>query len=721
MRKHWQRQQQRGASGGQEAVIEGAIQHHGNFAFLLTETPGGSDVFLGGRSLALAMDGDRVQASVRRESSGKLVGSIVRVVKRAHNSLVGVLKHDRKGWAVCPEKGDAPPAFVTGFAPGVKPVEEAFAVLEITRWPTPEAGAAGLVTEIIGDSGDIRARITSLLRARNINETFKKETMAQSAAWGLELRPEQWQGREELFGLPVVTIDGADAKDFDDAVSLERLDGGLVRLGVHIADVSYYVKEKTALDAEAYERATSVYLPDRVVPMLPPSLSNNLCSLVPEQERLTLSIFMDIDSAGKVTRRRMVNTVIRSCRRFTYDEVEELLNGKKVPNVTRQVAEMIKRMGELAGVLNKCRIKRGALDFNLPEYKVVTDAQGMPLKVVLRPRLKSHRLIEEFMLLANESTATELMAAQIPFLHRRHDEPDPEKIKTLAETLGSLGLSAGHLIGGNLHKNIQDVLHQAEGNPIEAIMNSLIVRSMKQAVYSPVSAGHFGIAAKAYCHFTSPIRRYPDLMTHRAIKQLLTGKRLVYSMASLEGAGVHCSERERMAAEAEHKSTDILRAELLKAQVGTEMDGVVTAVTGAGAFVRLGDTGAEGLLRTAGLAPGDEIRVQIAGVDTAKGQIDLAYPKDQMKAAAPGETRRPHAGRPEGRRPDVRRLGARPAERKFGGGRPAGGSGGRSNGGRKGGGRSGGGRSGGAGPSGARPSNQPASNWKPPARKKRRR
>jgi len=709
MRKHWQRQQQRGASGGQEALMEGVIQHHGNFAFLLSETPGGSDVFLGGQGLALAMDGDRVQASVRREPSGKLAGSILKVIKRAHTSLVGILKHDRKGWTLCPEKGDAPPAQVTGFASGVKPVEDAFAVLEVTRWPSTESGAAGKVTEIIGDSSDIRARITSLLRARNINETFKKETLAQSAAWGVELSPANWSGREELFNLPIVTIDGADAKDFDDAVSLETLPGGLLRLGVHIADVSYYVKEKTALDAEAYERATSVYLPDRVVPMLPPALSNNLCSLVPDQERLTLSIFMDIDAAGKVMRRRMVSTVIRSCRRFTYDEVQLLLDGEKVANVTRQVGEIIKRMGELAALLHVTRIKRGALDFNLPEYKVETDAQGMPVKVVLRPRLKSHRLIEEFMLLANESTATELMAAQIPFLHRRHDEPDPEKIKTLAETLGALGLSAGHLLGGDLHKNLQDVIGQAEGNPLEAILNSLIVRSMKQAVYSPVSAGHFGIAARAYCHFTSPIRRYPDLMTHRAIKELLAKTRLTHSMQALEGAGVHCSERERMAADAEHKATDILRAELLRSAVGTEMDGVVTAVTGAGAFVRLGDTGAEGLLRKMGFAPGDEVRVEIAGVDTAKGQIDLALTRtgEGQAPAAAGE-----APRAEGRRPDVRRLGARPAERKFGGGsRP---------GGRSGGGRSGSGRSGGGRP-GSRPSSGPASNWKPPRGKKKRR
>ncbi len=684
------------------------IQHHGNFAFLISETPGGSDVFLGGRGLALAMDGDRVQASVRRESSGKLAGSILKVVKRAHTSLVGVLRQDRKGWALCPEKGEAPPAQVTSFANGVKPAEGAFAVLEVTRWPTPEMGAAGKIIEIIGDSGDIRARITSLLRARGINETFRKETLAESAAWGLELTPANWAGREELFNLPVVTIDGADAKDFDDAVSLERLAGGLVRLGVHIADVSYYVKEKTALDAEAYERATSVYLPDRVVPMLPPSLSNNLCSLVPGQERLTLSVFMDLDPAGKVMNRRMTSTVIRSCRRFTYDEVQELLDGKKVPNVTRPVGEMIKRMGELAAVLHAARIKRGALDFNLPEYKVETDAQGMPLRVVLRPRLKSHRLIEEFMLLANESTATELMKAQIPFLHRRHDEPDPEKIKTLAETLGALGLSAGHLIGGDLHKNLQDVIGQAEGNPLEAILNSLIVRSMKQAVYSPVSTGHFGIAAKAYCHFTSPIRRYPDLMTHRAIKELLAGSKKTHSMSTLEGAGVHCSDRERMAAEAEHKSTDILRAELLRSQVGTEMDGVVTAVTGAGAFVRLGDTGAEGLLRSAGLAPGDEVRVEIAGVDTAKGQIDLAYAqgrRDQAQEAAPSRPQSPGfvERRIGERRAGDRRTGAPKIDvrRLMGGARPA--------------------RHGGKSskPGGSRPS--AGSRWKPPRGKKKRR
>ncbi len=573
----------------------------------------------------MAMDGDRVKARVRRETSGRFCGEIISVVKRAHSSIIGILKHIGGKWTVCPEKGDAPPAQVLGFAADVTPKEGAFGVLEVTRWPTSLACAAGTVTEVLAEEEGFHVRITALLRTLGIKENFPKEVIAQSEAFPLQLEPAQWKGREELFHLAIVTIDGADAKDFDDAVSLEHLDGGMVRLGVHIADVGHYVKQGSSLDKEAYERGTSVYLPDRVVPMLPQALSNNLCSLVPGQPRLTLSVFMDIDHAGKVMRRRMAQTVICSCRRFTYEEVQTLLDGGKVDAVPAPAAEAVKRMGALSSMIYKCRVKRGALDFNLPEYKLETDANGKPLRVVLRPRLHSHRLIEEFMLLANEAIATELMAAKIPFLHRRHDAPDPLKLKLLAETLGELGVPAGSILGGNLQKGLQGILERVAGSPLADIINSLIVRSMRQAVYAPESSGHFGIATRAYTHFTSPIRRYPDLLTHRAVAALLCGTKSAGPAPSLDAAGTHCSERERAATDAERKSVDILRAELFREKVGTAMDGTVTSVTDSGAFIMLGETGAEGLLRGAVLKPGAKVRVLISAVDSAEGKIDLAY------------------------------------------------------------------------------------------------
>ena len=614
MRKHRQR----------ETTIEGAIQHHGRFAFLISEEEGGSDVFLHGRGLRLAMDGDRVEASVKREDDGRLSGEILRVVKRAHDSLVGVLKKTPSGWSIVNEKGDAPPTEVTGFAHNIHPMEGALAVLEIKRWPEENAGAAGFVTELLGAPDDIRARITSLLRARGISEKFPKEVLAQSAALPDKLDPSIWRGREELFDLTIFTIDGADAKDFDDAVSIEPLDAKVTRLGVHIADVAHYVKPGSALDGEAYERGTSVYLPDRVVPMLPPSLSNNLCSLVPDQERLTVSVFMDIDADGKVIKRRLANTVIRSCRRFTYNEVQSLLNEENYSGVPEHLVESVMLMGELADLLYGRRVKRGALDFNLPEYQVKVDAEGKPLDVVLRPRLESHRLIEEFMLLANEAIATELMAAKMPFLHRRHDEPDPDKLKTLAKTLGELGLSAGHLNGGNIHKALQDILRDTQDHPLADIINSLIIRSMKLAVYSPESLGHFGIAAKAYAHFTSPIRRYPDLTAHRAIKALMLGARENHGALPLEKMGEHCSERERAASEAEHKSVDIMRAELFKQNIGKELEGVVTTVIDSGSFILFGNTGTEGMLRVTDLKPGAKVKVIVDTVDTVEGKIGLS-------------------------------------------------------------------------------------------------
>lgn len=624
MKKHWRKHSRAHSAAKSETVVEGVIEHHGRFAFLLSEKEGGMDAFLHGRGLNLAMDGDRVSALVSREPTGRFAGEILKVIKHANTSIVGILKKTPQGWAISPEKGNAPPAQIIDFAHKIIPIEGVFAVLKVTCWPSESQGAAGTIIEVIGEPGDMRARITSLLRARGINEDFPKEVLAMSHALPARIEPSAWHGREQLFHLPVITIDGADAKDFDDAVSIEALDSGLTRLGVHIADVAHFVKPGPVLDKEAYARGTSVYLPDRVVPMLPTALSNNLCSLVPDEERLTVSVFMDINSEGKVIKRRLANTVIRSSRRFTYEEVEAILQGQKAHSVPGAVHEAVMRMGELARVLHRCRVKRGALDFELPEYKVKTDVHGKPLDVALRPRLESHRLIEEFMLLANEAIATELMAAKMPFLHRRHDEPDPLKIKTLAKTLGDMGLSAGHLVGGNTHKALQDIMRQAENHPLADIINSLIVRSMQKAVYSPESRGHFGIAARAYAHFTSPIRRYPDLMAHRAIKALINGKKENPGTLSLAEAGVHCSERERAASESEYKAVDIMRAELFKSRIGTVMEGTVTSVIDSGSFVMCGDTGAEGMLRVTTLKPGTKVKVIIEAVDTAEGKISLS-------------------------------------------------------------------------------------------------
>ncbi|MCK9582609.1 MAG: VacB/RNase II family 3'-5' exoribonuclease [Endomicrobiales bacterium] len=610
---------------------EGKVEHHGRFAFLVSQDQSYSDVFLRGPSLNLAMDGDIVVARTYKEFDGRFSGEIIEVLKHAKTTMVGVLKEFPHGWVIFPESGNSQMVQVNSFAPNIIPKNGILAVVEVSKWPTQTSGAAGVVTELLGDPNNLDVRITKLLRARAINEFFPKNVLEQSKLFPDKLTPELWAGREELFNIKIFTIDGADARDFDDAVSLEQLDGGLVRLGVHIADVAHYVKPGSAIDKEAYLRGTSVYLPDRVVPMLPESLSNGLCSLVPHQERLTMSVFMDIDLHGKVIHRRIANTVIHSVHRFTYDEVEEILNGKKPHALPSGLAEIINKMGELSSILYKHRVTRGALDFDLAEYKVETDKNGKPTRVVLRPRLKSNRLIEEFMLLANEAIATELMAAKYPFLHRRHDEPDPQKIKILAKTLGDMDLSAGHLIGAkSISKVLQDILRQAENHPLSEIINSLIVRSMKQAVYSPESLGHFGIATKAYAHFTSPIRRYPDLMAHRAIKAMLLKVKENHGALSLNEAGLHCSQRERTAAEAEYKAIDLMRAELFKEQIGVEMDAIVTNSIETGSFVFCEQNGAEGMLRYTTLKPGTKIRVVVDSVNIAEGKIDFRLAQKQQ-------------------------------------------------------------------------------------------
>jgi ribonuclease R len=642
--KFWKKHQRKSASGGHSAIIEGVVEQHGNFAFLLSETPGTQDAFLRGPSLSLAMNGDRVKARVRRENGGRFSGEILSVVTRAHETITGTLHCTGNKWVLVADiNSKLGNAQAIAFACEEEPREGAFAVMKVTRWPTAATGPAGTITEIVpGDPKEFTVRITALLRSLDINEKFPPDAAAQAKTFPHDPAPQDWEGREELFNLPVFTIDGADAKDFDDAVSLETLPGGGVRLGVHIAAVSHYVQPGSPLDREAYARATSVYLPDRVVPMLPHELSDNLCSLVPDKPRLTMSIFIDMDHDAKVLRRRMAKTVIRSCRRFTYEEVQSVLDGAEVANVAPEVKASVLRMGKLASALYKKRIARGALDFNLAEYKIETDADGKPLRAVKRERLQSHRLIEEFMLLANEEVAAALSEAKLPFLHRRHDAPDPLKLRTLAQTLGDMGISAGNIKDGG-RKAMQSILDRTQDDPLAPFINSLMVRSMRQAVYAPSSGGHYGIAARYYAHFTSPIRRYPDLVVHRALSALLDGQKRSFCGRQMDAVSVmlggkdkafripqidavaeHCSRQERNAASAEYAAIDIVRAELLVDHVGEVMDGLVTSKIEAGIFVLLGGTGAEGFVRGRDLAPGSSVRVKIERVDTREGKIDLS-------------------------------------------------------------------------------------------------
>ncbi|MFA6004041.1 MAG: VacB/RNase II family 3'-5' exoribonuclease, partial [Elusimicrobiota bacterium] len=483
-------------------------------------------------------------------------------------------------------------------------------------------------------------------------EEFPEAVLAESRAFPDEVSADMGAGRLDLRGLPIFTIDGADAKDFDDAVSLEVIDSLRVRLGVHIADVAHYVRRGTALDAEAAERATSIYLADRVVPMLPPNLSNGLCSLMPSVDRLALSCFMDLDANGNVRFSSLKQSVIRSRRRFTYEEVEAAMQGERVLDVDAQVHESILRMRALAKTLTVRRLRKGALDLNSAEFKVVVDAEGRPQAVVKRPRLASHRLIEEFMLLANETVARTLLARKLPFLSRIHPAPETRKLAVLSAELNKLGVYAPVSLTKTPSTALQIVLQKAVGQPLEDTINMLVMRSLQQASYSNTPGAHFGLASPAYCHFTSPIRRYPDLVTHRAVKAFIQDRPDPSLAQGLKEIAEHCSARERVAAEAERRSVDMLRAQLLQAQVGQVFEGVVSGTAGFGIFVTLLGVGASGLLRGGSAALGSRVRVKLDRVDEGKGELDLSLAGIVRPAEPAPAGLRPGAHKPRYERRD---------------------------------------------------------------------
>lgn len=605
-----------------DRVVEGRIQHHGKFAFLLSESPEGSDIHLKGGSLRLAMHGDRVRVKIRSRG-GRAEARIIEVLERARKTVVGTLRREGRRWIVAPEGADA--VQVLGFGRGIRAEAGALAVVRISRWPTETAPAAGHVVERLGRPEAPRVRATAVLRSRELPESFPEDVLRESRRFPTRVLKGAWKGRLNLFHLPLFTIDGADAKDFDDAVSLEETGGGKLRLGVHIADVSHYVRPGTALDREAFRRATSVYLPDRTVPMLPPNLSDHLCSLMPHVERLAVSCFLDLDPRGRVLNARFADSVIRSSHRFTYEEVERILLGARPRSLPKGVLKSVLAMGDLAGRLTAIRFKRGALDFDMPEHKVEVDSRGVPVSVKRVDRLASHRLIEEFMILANEAAARHLIRRRIPAPHRIHPEPDPRKLEALGGELKRLGVKVPGNIGSPDGAGVRTALRRAQGHPLRDMITVLAVRSLKQAVYSAEPSPHFGLASKAYTHFTSPIRRYPDLMVHRAIKSAGKGKRRGRDGGDLVRAAAHCSERERMATDAERKAVDILRAQLLAQEKGRLFDGVVVRQLPYGAFVELQDNGAQGLMRGAKARMGDKVRVRVGKVDLVKGEIDLIH------------------------------------------------------------------------------------------------
>ncbi len=609
------------------------------------------DFYIPEKYVGDALHGDRVQLVPEKSSRGhRSEGRIVRVVERNTSMVVGLYRKRKNGGVVIPDntKLHREVWIPKGKAHSARDGQKV--VVEITGYGHPVYGLEGRITEILGRPAAPGVDVVSILRAMDIPEEFPPDVLAQAEAVPDTVDAAAFPERLDLRQLRMVTIDGEDSKDLDDAVSLERAGDGY-RLGVHIADVSHYVPEDSPLDREARQRGTSVYVADRVVPMLPRKLSNGICSLNQGEDRLALSCLMELDSRGCVTGHQIRETIIRVDRRMTYTAVHAVLTGD--PEAERaygELADLFRLMAELAGKLRDRRRQRGSIDFDLPETKIILDAKGNPVEIRPYPRNAATELIEDFMLAANETVAEEAYWQELPFVYRVHPEPDPEKIQELAGVLRSLG---GRLrtSKGKIHpKDLQRLLAQLEDSPEEAFVSRLALRSMQQAKYSPECAGHFGLAAPYYCHFTSPIRRYPDLQIHRILKENLRGaldpERRGHYHSILTEVAALSSQRERRAVEAERAVTKKKMAQFMGSQIGEVYEGLISGVTRWGFYVELPST-VEGLVPV-GRIPGDyfrldekqhclvgertgrtyrlgqPVRISVAAVDSERDTIDFA-------------------------------------------------------------------------------------------------
>lgn len=573
-------------------LISGTFLSHGKgFGFVKTDAST-EDIFIPASQVNGAMHKDVVLCKIVAGSlDGKRAeGEIVQILKRGMHQLVGTFeKRQTFGFVIPDDKKVAQDIFIPqwntmGAVSGTK------VVVTITKSPEGQKNPEGKIIELLGHKDDPGVDILSIIRQYELPVAFPPEVTKE-----LSYIPDEvtdLDGREDFRGRLTITIDGEDAKDLDDAVSLRKLENGNYELGVHIADVSHYVKEYSALDKEAYLRGTSVYLVDRVIPMLPHQLSNGICSLNPDVDRLTLSCVMEIDHTGQVVGHNVCNSVIHSDARMTYTTVRNIVEDGDLEASNPLITPMILEMAELRNILLKKRKKRGSVNFELPESKIIVDPMGKPLEILPADRNTATSMIEEFMLVCNETIAQDYFWQEIPFLYRNHETPNDEKIQKMKTFIGSFGF---RLKGtGELHpKAIQQILEEAEGKPSQHIVSRIILRSMKQAKYMAENLGHFGLAAPYYCHFTSPIRRYPDLQIHRIIKENLSGlketrrrhfEKIIPTVAS------QCSKRERVAEDAERETEDVKKVEYMEDKIGQQFEGIISGLSGRGIYVELPNT-----------------------------------------------------------------------------------------------------------------------------------
>ncbi|MGG3280227.1 ribonuclease R [Paenibacillus solani] len=615
-------------------LLRGRLQAHAKgFAFLIPDDREHPDVYIHANDLKSAMNGDIVliRISSKQNDGGKMEGEVVRIVTRAVTQVVGVFQnHEAYGFVLPDDKRInrdifIPKHAINGAVDGVK------VVVKLVSYPEGRAAAEGEVVEILGHKDDPGVDILSIIRKHQLPESFPEEVLAEADAAPDSITEEEisQQGRRDLRGLNIVTIDGEDAKDLDDAVNVERLPNGNYRLGVHIADVSYYVRDRSELDKEAYNRGCSVYLVDRVIPMLPHRLSNGICSLNPQVDRLTMSCEMEFNEQMKVVKHDIFTSVIRTKERMTYNNVRKILVDEDPELIERysDLVEDFRLMRELALKLRGRRMRRGAVDFDFVESKVIVDENGKAVDIVKRERSIAEQIIEEFMLAANETVAEHFHWMKVPFIYRIHEDPDQEKLQNFM----AFAANFGHHVKGRgnaIHpRALQNLLEAIQGTKEQTVLSTMMLRSMKQAKYDAESTGHFGLAAEYYSHFTSPIRRYPDLVIHRVIREVLESggalnetrhEQLASRMADI---AQQSSERERVAVDAERDTEALKKAEFMLDKVGEEFEGIISSVTSFGMFIELENT-VEGLIRLSAMTDDyyhfDEGHMALIGERTSK-------------------------------------------------------------------------------------------------------
>ena len=600
---------------------------------------------------------DIVQVALLPDREGKRQeAQVIKIIARGLSQIVGTYEQSKNNFGfVIPDNGKLPCDIFVPKERSKGAVTGHKVVVEITDYGTNKRSPEGKVVEILGHVNDPGVDILSIVRGYMLPEEFPEKVLNQAERVAKEVSEADRAGRRDLRQVQMVTIDGEDAKDLDDAVSVSY-DGTNYHLGVHIADVTNYVQENSALDWEAYERGTSVYLVDRVIPMLPHKLSNGICSLNPHVDRLALSCLMEVNGRGEVVSHRILESVINSDYRMTYTAVREILEDG-TPALLEQYAEilpMLEDMEELRQILGEKRRKRGSVNFDLPESKIILDENGKPIDIKPYEKSIATNMIEEFMLVCNETIAENSFWQEMPFMYRSHQEPDEDKLEKMEQFLRGFGYYLRKKDGEIHPRELQKVLQKAEETDEERIITRMVLRSMMQARYTAENGGHFGLAAKYYCHFTSPIRRYPDLEIHRMIKKMLHGeldeKASAYYRRKMPDWAKHCSKQERVAEDAERDTDALKKVEFMEDKVGQIYEGIISGVTNWGIYVELPNT-IEGMVALSQMDDdyyefdekkmlvfgkrtkksyrlGDKVVVSVAKVDRMMGTIDFVFEKE---------------------------------------------------------------------------------------------